>query len=138
MSPAAVEGGGREASHNETLRIGHEIRRALRVQSLTGLFLALALWAISPVAAYSSLLGSLAAFIPATIFAASVATKIGGDSARFLRAAVVGEVLKLLLTAVICMAVFLWVKPLAAGWFFTGMVVAILAGAFGRARRLDK
>jgi hypothetical protein len=36
------------------------------------------------------------------------------------------------------MVVFLWVKPLAAGWFFTGMVVAILAGALGRAVRLDK
>lgn len=138
MSPAAVAGGGRETIQNDTIRIGHEIRRALRVQSLTGLLLALALWAVSPVAAYSSLLGSLAAFIPATVFAASVATKIGGDSARFLRAAVVGEVVKLLLTAVICMAVFLWVKPLAAGWFFTGMIVAILAGAFGRAGRLDK
>lgn len=136
-SPAAVEGRGREASQNETIRVGHGIRRALRAQFLTGLLLALAVWAFSPVAAYSSLLGSLAAFIPATVFAATVATKIGGDSARFLRAAVVGEVVKLLLTAVICMAVFLWVKPLAAGWFFAGMIVAILAGAFGRARRLD-
>jgi len=109
----------------------------LRAQSLTGLFLALALVAIDPVAAYSSLLGSLAAYIPALMFVATVAAKIGGDSAAFLRAAVVGEVLKLLLTGLICVAVFLWVKPLAAGWFFAGMIVAILAGALARARRVD-
>jgi hypothetical protein len=57
-----------------------------------------------------------------------VARKFGSDSAAFLRAAVVGEGVKLLLIALICMAVFLWVEPLAAGWFFTGMIAVILAG----------
>jgi len=136
--PGAGEVESRKAGQVSGSSTGLEIRRGLRAQSLSGLLLAAALVAVSPVAAYSSLLGSLAAFIPAMVFAASVATKIGADSARFLRAAVVGEALKLLLTALICMAVFLWVKPLAAGWFFTGMVVAILAGALPRAVRLDK
>lgn len=136
-SPAAVEGRGREASQNETIRIGHGIRRALRAQFLTGLLLALAVWAFSPVAAYSSLLGSLAAFVPALFFAVRVAVKIGADSAVFLRAAVVGEAIKLLLTAMICMVVFLWVKPLAAGWFFAGMAATLLAGALARAGRVD-
>lgn len=83
------------------------------------------------VAAYSSMFGSLAAFIPALIFAVMVAPKIGNDSAAFLRAAVIGEVVKLLLIGLICMAVFMWVKPLAAGWFFTGMISVIFIGYFG-------
>jgi F0F1-type ATP synthase assembly protein I len=133
ISPGAGNGGGREPGQNDPARIGIEIRRAL-----TGLLLAAALLAVSPVAAYSSLLGSLAVFIPAMFFAATVATKIGADSAVFLRAAVLGEVTKLALTALICMAVFLFVKPLAAGWFFAGMALTILAAAVTRASRVDK
>lgn len=138
ISPGAGNGGGREPGQDDPARIGIEIRRALRAQSLTGLLLAAALLAVSPVAAYSSLLGSLAVFIPAMFFAATVATKIGADSAVFLRAAVLGEVAKLALTALICMAVFIFVKPLAAGWFFAGMALTILAAAFTRASRVDK
>ena len=111
--------------------IGLRIRRVLRFQSLSGVALAIVLWVVSPVAAYSSLFGSLAAFIPALIFAALVAGKIGNDSAAFLRAAVIGEAAKLLLTALICMAVFLWVKPLAAGWFFSSMILVIFVGFLG-------
>lgn len=90
--------------------------------------MAVALVPVSPLAAYSSLFGSLAAFIPALVFTVLVAGKIGNDSAAFLRAAVTGEAVKLLLTAIICMAVFLWVKPLAAGWFFAGMIAVIFVG----------
>lgn len=111
---------------------GLMIRRGLRLQALAGLILTGVLMvAASPVAAYSSLFGSLAAFIPALIFSAIVAGKLGNDSAAFLRAAVVGEVVKLLFVALICMAVFLWVRPLAAGWFFAGMILVILIGHFG-------
>ena len=98
------------------------VKRGLRVQSLTGTILALTLLILGPVEAYSSLFGSLAAFVPALIFTAIVATKFGDDSAAFLRTAVIGEAVKLLLIAIICMAVFIWVKPLAAGWFFTGYI----------------
>jgi ATP synthase protein I len=108
------------------------IGRGLRFQSLAGLILAgVLLAAVGPVAAYSSLFGSLAAFIPALIFSILVASKFGNDSAVFLRAAVMGEAAKLLVTALICMAVFLWVKPLAAGWFFAGMITAIFIGYLG-------
>ena len=31
----------------------------------------------------------------------------------------------------ICVAVFVWVKPLAAGWFFGGMGAVLLAGWAG-------
>lgn len=109
-------------------KIRHKISWGLRFQSLTGMVMAVALVLVSPLAAYSSMFGSLAAFIPALVFAVLVAGKIGNDSAAFLRAAVTGEAVKLLLTAIICMAVFLWVKPLAAGWFFAGMIAVIFVG----------
>jgi F0F1-type ATP synthase assembly protein I len=113
------------------MEIGRKIRKSLRAQSLTAIVLALGLWIISPVAAYSSLFGSLAAFIPALVFAMLVASKIGSDSAAFLRAAVMGEAVKLVLTGLICTVVFVWVDPLAAGWFFVGMILAIFIGYLG-------
>jgi len=105
--------------------------RWLRVQSIVSLLLAGCLLMVGPVAAYSSIFGSLAAFVPALFFAMVVMPKFGPDSAAFLRTAVTAEVLKFLLTALICVAVFIWVKPLAAGWFFTGMAVVIFSGRLG-------
>ena len=107
------------------------IRRSLRVQSTVSLLLAGGLLLVGQVAAYSSMFGSLAAFLPALFFALFVTPKFGPDSAAFLRAAVIGEAGKILLTALICVAVFVWVKPLSAGWFFTGMAVVIFSGRLG-------
>lgn len=107
-------------------------RRWLRAQSLVGLGLAgLAFLLSGSVAAYSSMFGSLAAFLPAFLFAVIVARRFGADSAAFLRAAVLAEGLKWLLCAALCVAVFVGVKPLAAGWFFAGMGIVILAGWLG-------
>ena len=114
-----------------TVPNGGLIRRGLRVQSMASLILAGVLLPVDPIAAYSSMFGSLAAFIPALFFALFVAPKFGPDSAAFLRAAVIAEAGKILLTALICVAVFVWVKPLAAGWFFAGMVVGIFSGRLG-------
>ena len=105
--------------------------RCLRVQSVVALLLAAGLLLVGPMAAYSSLFGSLAAFVPAVFFALVVAPKFGSDSAEFLRTAVIAEVLKLMLTALFCVAVFVWVRPLAAGWFFAGMIAVILSGRLG-------
>ena len=110
---------------------GRLIGRGLRVQSTASLILVLCLLLVGQVAAYSSMFGSLAAFIPALFFALVVTPKFGPDSAAFLRTAVIAEVVKIFLTALICMAVFMWVKPLAAGWFFTGMAVTIFSGRLG-------
>ncbi|MDX1370795.1 ATP synthase subunit I, partial [Pseudomonas sp.] len=77
---------------------------------MTSLLLAGVLLLVGPVAAYSSLFGSLAAFIPALFFAALVARKFGLDSVGFLRTAIVAEAGKILLTAALCVAVFVWVK----------------------------
>ena len=107
------------------------IGRGLRVQSVASFLLAAGLLLVGQVAAYSSIFGSLAAFIPALFFALLVTPKFGPDSAAFLRTVVVAEVLKIFLTALICVAVFIWVKPLAAGWFFTGMAVTIFSGRLG-------
>lgn len=95
---------------------------------MTSMLLAGGLLLVGPVAAYSSMFGSLAAFIPALFFALLVAPKIGPDSGVFLRTVVIAEAVKLILTALICMAVFIWVKPLAAGWFFAGMALTIFSG----------
>ena len=110
---------------------GRFIGRGLRVQSTASLVLVLGLLLLGQVAAYSSMFGSLAAFIPALFFALVVTPKFGPDSAAFLRTAVIAEVVKIFLTALICMVVFIWVKPLAAGWFFTGMAVTIFSGRLG-------
>jgi len=110
---------------------GRLISRSLRIQSLAALLLAGGLLLLGQVAAYSSMFGSLAAYIPALFFALVVTPKFGPDSAAFLRTAVIAEVAKIFLTALICVVVFVWVKPLAAGWFFTGMVVVIFSGRLG-------
>lgn len=107
------------------------IGRSLKVQSITSLLLAGSLLMVGQVAAYSSMFGSLAAFLPSLFFALVVTPKFGPDSAAFLRAAMMGEAGKILLTALICVVVFVWVKPLATGWFFTGMAVVIFSGRLG-------
>ena len=78
-------------------------------------------------AAYSALLGSLAAFVPGLIFTVLVMRRLGGDSATFLRTAMVAEFGKLALVGILCAAVFIWVKPLAAGFFFLGLIGMIVA-----------
>ena len=100
---------------------------SLRIQSLATLSLALLSLLAGPVAAYSSLLPSL-------LFAAIVLRKLGSDSAAFLGAAVLAEFGKLVLTGLLCAAVFIWVKPLAAGFFFLGMIGVLIANWVGLAR----
>jgi F0F1-type ATP synthase assembly protein I len=108
-----------------------QVSRGLRVQTIVALALAAVLMLIGPVAAYSSLFGSLAAYIPALLFALLVVPKFGADSAAFLRTAAVAEVAKIFLTGLLCAVVFIWVKPLAAGWFFAGMAAVIFGGRLG-------
>jgi len=107
------------------------VSRSLRIQTIVALLLAGGLLLVGPVAAYSSMFGSLAAYIPALFFALLLVPKFGSDSATFLRTAAVAEVAKIFLTGLLCAAVFIWIKPLAPGWFFTGMAVVIFSGRFG-------
>ena len=107
------------------------VMRGLRIQTAVALALAGCLFLIGPVAAYSSLFGSLAAYIPALLFALLVVPKFGADSASFLRTAAVAEVMKIFLTGLLCAVVFIWVKPLSPGWFFAGMAAVIFSGRLG-------
>jgi F0F1-type ATP synthase assembly protein I len=106
---------------------------SLRIQSVAGAVLALLALFVSPVAAYSSLFGSLAVYLPGLVFTVLVARRMGGDSETFLRAAALGEFAKLALTGVLCAVVFVFVKPLAAGFFFLGMIGVLIASWVGLA-----
>jgi F0F1-type ATP synthase assembly protein I len=107
--------------------------KSLRIQSLTALALASLAFLVSPVAAYSSLFGSLSVYVPGLLFTVLVKRKMGGDSADFLRTAMLAEFGKLALTGVLCAVVFIYVKPLAAGFFFLGMIGVLIAGWIGLA-----
>jgi F0F1-type ATP synthase assembly protein I len=107
--------------------------KSLRVQSLAAVTLALVSLLAGPVAAYSSLFGSLAVYVPGLIFTVLVMRKLGSDSAAFLRTAALAEFGKLVLTGLFCAVVFIWVKPLAAGFFFLGMIGVLVTGWIGLA-----
>lgn len=107
---------------------------SLRIQSAVALLLALLSLLAGPVAAYSSLFGSLAVYLPGLAFTVLVMRKMGGDSAVFLRTAVLAEFGKLALTGVLCAVVFIYVKPLAAGFFFLGMIGVLVANWLGLAK----
>ena len=106
---------------------------SLRIQSLTAIVLASLSYLAGPVAAYSSLFGSLAVFLPGLVFTILVLRKIGGDSAAFLRTAMLAEFGKLALTGVLCAVVFIYVKPLAPEFFFLGMIGVLIANWIGLA-----
>jgi len=109
------------------------LARSLRIQSLTGILLALLMLLAGPVAAYSSLFGSLAVYLPGYVFTVLVMRRMGGDSAVFLRTAALAEFSKLVLTGILCAVVFILVKPLAAGFFFLGMISVLIASWIGLA-----
>lgn len=105
----------------------------LRVQSLSGIAVAILLLLVGPVAAYSSLCGSLAVFLPGLAFTVLVMRKLGGESTAFLGAVALAEFGKLALTGIISAMVFIFVKPLAAGFFFLGMIAVLIASWIGLA-----
>ena len=112
----------------EIPRLVRNLRTGLRVQSLVSLALAAALLAVNSVAATSSLLGSLAIYLPGLMFTVLTVRKLGGDTGAFLRTAALAEFGKLLLTGVLCALVFVFVEPLAPGYFFLGMIVTLVVG----------
>lgn len=136
---AQVSGDRRDDAASEAAagipRLVQKLRSGLRIQSLVSLALAAVLLAVGPVAATSSLLGSLSAYLPGLMFTVLTVRKLGGDSAAFLRTAALAEIGKLLLTGALCAMVFIYVDPLAPGFFFLGMIVTLAAGwvALGRA-----
>jgi F0F1-type ATP synthase assembly protein I len=109
---------------------------ALRLQTAVAVVLAVGLLFVGPVAAYSSLCGSLAVYLPGLLFTVLVARRLGSDSSVFLRTAALAEFGKLFLTGLLCALVFIWVKPLAPGWFFTGMLLVLATSWVGLARAI--
>lgn len=116
---------------------GLSIAKWLRFQLLATIVLVAIVSPLGLTSAYSSLFGGMAAFLPAVFFAAYAGSKVSASSTVFLRAAVIGETLKLVLTVLICLAVFKWVDPLAPGAFFFGMIGVIMAGWVGLFRALS-
>jgi F0F1-type ATP synthase assembly protein I len=112
----------------EASRVVQRLRGGLRVQSLISVALAVILLAVSPVAATSALCGSLAVYLPGLMFTVLTVRKLGGDTGAFLRTATLAEFGKLLLTGLLCALVFVFVKPLAPGYFFLGMIVTLVVG----------
>ena len=84
---------------------------SLRLQSLAAAVLAMLSLLAGPVAAYPSLFGSLAA-------------------------AVLAGFGKLALIGLLCAVVFIWVKPLAPGFFFLGMIGVMVANWIGLAKSI--
>jgi F0F1-type ATP synthase assembly protein I len=109
---------------------------ALRMQTLVAIVLALGLMLLGPVAAYSSICGSLSVYLPGLLFTVLVGRKIGARSSTFLATAAVAEFGKLLLTGLLCALVFIWIKPLAPVWFFAGMLAVLVTGWFGLAKAI--
>jgi ATP synthase protein I len=79
------------------------------------------------VAAVSALLGGAIAVIPNAFLAARLSTpKAGADARAMLKAAWLGEIGKLALTALLFAAVFVAVRPLSALAVFGGFIAAQL------------
>ena len=140
----ADPGHGNRKPENIRIRWGQRKRvlkgiiKSLRIQSLTAAALVLISLLAGPVAAYSSLFGSLAVYIPGLLFTTAVMRKVGGDTTEFLRTVAFAEFGKLGLLGVLCAVVFIWVKPLAAGFFFLGMIGVMGAGWIGLARNFHE
>ena len=67
------------------------------------------------------------------VFTLMVMRKMGGDTGVFLRTAAIAEFGKLALTGMLCAVVFIFVKPLAPGFFFLGMIGVLAASWAGLA-----
>jgi ATP synthase protein I len=93
---------------------------------LAGVF---ALWSL--VAGGSALLGGMAAVVPNAFLAARLLAPRDESARALMRSAWLGEVGKLLLTAVMFGVIFAWVRPLSVPAVFAGFIGAqgMLLGA---------
>ena len=115
------------------------ILKVLLGQFGVGAVLAAVIWGLfGHVAGYSALLGSLASAIPNAFLAMRLIVPRRDPGGRaLLRAAYVGELGKLALTALIFGAVFVLVRPLAPAAIFAGFIGAQLVIFAGLALRHD-
>lgn len=78
------------------------------------------------ISAKSALIGGATAFIPSGFYAARIIRSRYGSPDRLLRAHYAGELGKLLLTAFLFSAAFVWVKELSALPLFVAYIATLL------------
>lgn len=114
------------------------LRVLLAQAGLTAILAAVFLSTGGPVSGYSALLGGLTAVVPNAFLALRLTLpRRDRGAAGLVRAAYIGELGKVTLTAIMFGAIFIGVRPLAAGALFTGFVgaqLATFAGFLGRGR----
>jgi len=113
------------------------IPRLLGLQFVVGAALAAALWGVyGSVAGYSALLGSLACVVPNAFLGLRLMAP-RRDAEALLRAAWIGELVKLALTVLIFTLVFTQVRPLSPAALFAGFIVTQLMAFSGLGMRHD-
>jgi len=107
------------------------------LQFVVGAALAAALWGVyGSVAGYSALLGSLACVVPNAFLGLRLMAP-RRDAEALLRAAWIGELVKLALTVLIFTLVFTQVRPLSPAALFAGFIVTQLMAFSGLGMRHD-
>lgn len=107
------------------------IPRILGWQLVVGAVLAAVLWGVyGNTAGYSAFLGSLACVVPNTFFGLRMMAP-RRDANALLRAAWIGELIKLVLTVLIFTLVFTQVRPLSPAALFAGFIVTQLVAFSG-------
>ena len=113
------------------------IPRILGRQFVTGAVLAAVLWGVyGNTAGYSALLGSLACVVPNAFLGLRLMAP-RRDAKALLRAAWLGELIKLALTVLIFTLVFTQVRPLSPAALFAGFIVTQLMAFSGLRMRHD-
>lgn len=116
-----------------------EMRKILALQIGVGAVLTVVLWGIyGSVAGYSALLGSLTCVIPNAFLALRLAVpRLDSGAKALLRAAYIGELGKLAITAVMFIVVFVLVRPLSVAALFAGFIATQLMTLAGLLLRQD-
>ncbi|MEJ2255675.1 MAG: ATP synthase subunit I [Woeseiaceae bacterium] len=113
------------------------IPRVLTWQFVIGAALAAVLWVVyGNTAGYSALLGSLACVIPNAFLGLRLMVT-RRDAKALLRAAWIGELIKLVLTVAIFTLVFALVRPLSPAALFAGFIMTQLVAFSGFMMRHD-
>lgn len=126
-----------EAGDRRAVSSGALVLRVLLAQAgLTAILAAIFLSIEGPVSGYSALLGGLTAVVPNAFLALRLSLpRRNPGAAALMRAAYIGELGKVMLTAIMFGAIFIGVRPLGAGALFTGFVGAQLATFAGFLKR---
>jgi len=118
---------GRPCGHVQT------VRNILLTQAATAVGLAAIVWLwLGSERAVPTLLGGLIGVVPNAFLAARLMSPRAGASAQsLLRAGWLGEIGKLLIAALLFVAVFKTLRPLHPGFLFTGYIATLLAMPVG-------